>query len=102
MSAVDYDARMAARRWRWRPVIRRWMIGVEDHVFLDGQWMHATRYLLFGLSRTWQVDFYHTYYDGCHHSLWLGWLFLSWSRCDCCNCMPCGQDECSTCGWLPW
>ena len=94
-----FDARMAARRWRWRPEIGRWFIGMREEVYLDGEWQPAARYVTVALM-SWQWCRDHMYYNGPHDAIHAGWLALCWSWDWCCECMPCDADECAVCGWM--
>ena len=54
-----------------------------------GEWSAANRYVGVYLARRWHFAFYHLYHDGPHHSLWLGFLNVSWMRCKrCAVCEP--------------
>ncbi len=79
------------RAWRWALKIERWAIEAEEQVRFgeNDAWGAANRYLGFYLSRRPRVGFYHLYHDGPHHSLWLGFVNVSWMRdARCAVCEP--------------
>lgn len=78
------------RSWRWAIVADRWSVGAEEQ-YRRGEaddWAQALNYVYVGASRTRpeKSGLYHGYYDGPHHALWFGPLFVNWSpeRCDVC------------------
>ncbi len=78
------------RSWRWAVVADRWSVGVEEQIH-TGEWRssHSLRYAYLGAAATHPASgFYHGYYDGPHHALWIGPLFVNWSPRWCEVCMP--------------
>lgn len=80
------------RAWRWALTADRWSVGAEEQVRFGetDEWGPAIRYVGLGVSRTQpeKSGFYHGYYDGPHHALWVGPFFVSWSLGWCDVCMP--------------
>lgn len=61
----------------------KWYVDVFDGKYkkYGGHWgwLRETGldYLIFGFD-TWDVGYIHTYYDGNHHKIGLGFLFINW------------------------
>lgn len=86
----------ALRSWRWAIVAGRWFIGIDEQVrHGSGEWQssHSLRYRCVGLSADLQIGLAHAYYDGAHHTLWLGPLWVAWSADYCETCMTGDDDE---------
>lgn len=82
------------RSWRWALVATPWAVEVEEHVRRGcGDWGPANRYLGVYLARRWHFGLIHAYYNGPHHSLWLGCLNISWMRDA--RCSVCEPEGCS-------
>lgn len=80
------------RAWRWAVVVHWGSIEVEEQVRRgDGAWGPANRYVGVYLAARPRVGFHHLYHDGPHHSLWLGFVNVSWMRNKVCpTCEPGG------------
>lgn len=69
------------RAWRWALVASRWSLEVEEQMRRGSDaWGPANRYLGVYLAARPRFGFLHAYYNGPHHSLWLGWINVSWMR----------------------
>lgn len=88
------------RAWRWAIETDRWSVGLTEQVRFGAAdtWGAANHYIFAGVSTRSDVPaagFYHVYYDGPHHTLWLWRLYMTWSWGWCTTCMPDPEEDTS-------
>lgn len=92
------------RAWRWALAVDRGLVLEEQMRSEDDplwEWGRANRYLgLYLTRREWRFGFYHLYYDGPHHSLWLGPINIAWMRNAVCPVCEDGEPDNSIAGWI--
>jgi hypothetical protein len=89
------------RAWRWTIEVNPWSLRLQEQVqHGDAPWRpsHSLGYYMAGVStkpEAWHVAMHHDYYDGPHHALWIGPLWLNWSGDWCDVCMPPDEEDTS-------